>query len=44
MVINETEIWCDVCNEPFGCAFEDPSESFSATCPCCNTYYPELYV
>lgn len=37
----QTEMQCEVCYEHFGVTFDDPSETFSATCPHCNTYYPE---
>ena len=40
----QTSFQCDVCLEYFGVEFNDPSETFEATCPHCNTYYPELYV
>lgn len=39
-----TEIQCEVCYEWFSIEFEDPSESFSGTCPHCDTHYPEVYV
>lgn len=40
----QTEVDCDVCPETFVVRFDDPSESFSGTCPNCETHYPELYV
>lgn len=38
------EIQCEVCHKHFECTFDDPGESFSVTCPYCDTYYPEVYV
>lgn len=42
--IYETELECEVCYERFGVQFETPEEPFEATCPHCDTHYPEVYV
>lgn len=44
LTMYETEVQCDECLEHFGVTFDDPSETFSGTCPTCGAHYPELYV
>ena len=39
-----TEIQCDECLTFLAAEFEDPTQSFSVTCPDCGAYYPEVYV
>lgn len=39
-----TEVHCEHCGAHFATSFEEPAETFEATCPHCGTYYPELYV
>ena len=40
----EASIECEVCHSDVPFTVSDTSETTSAHCPDCNTYYPELYI
>lgn len=42
--VYRTTIQCDECLEHFSTEFDNPNETFSATCPSCGAHYPEVYV